>query len=485
MRSFRTGDARPLLGSASAALLCLCSALVGSCSPRSLPLPQAELGLAPELCAPAAAPAGGSIHVALPDRALPSRAPVPANEVEALVFAHLYQTLAVLGCGPEPEPELARSWGPEQEGRVWFVELAPDHRFSDGHPVDAAAVREGWIWQQRRQRRGEAPWRWIDPDSVSVAGPLRLRIALDQPCASFPHLLTHPALSVMRPSADRRDAPIGTGCGVPRQWRATELELAPNDEGSLPPWQALHFRFAPNKDPRDLLADGADVVLLRDREISAEVRARQSHQVLDLPENRTYFWLPGPHAGRLGSGAWIDGELRRELAELVVHAPATVVDAANAPLWDQLICAAPDSSPGVEEPGGPLAVAPRDPTGVAFNWTDATARELAERLAAIATQRGGGKESWSVAPLPPHEFRRALRRGDYPAMIVSLGGGAGSSLLQERSVHWRIPWIAAAEHEPRALLRTRGVLVAVPELMGMRCRYDGVLLFDRTGRRQP
>ncbi len=38
-------------------------------------------------------------------------------------------------------PGLAQSWSAGKEGRVWDFTLAKGHRFSDGRPVDAAAVK--------------------------------------------------------------------------------------------------------------------------------------------------------------------------------------------------------------------------------------------------------------------------------------------------------------------------------------------------------
>ncbi|MAE71695.1 MAG: hypothetical protein CME06_14660, partial [Gemmatimonadetes bacterium] len=325
MTGLRVAGGKP--GWLPIAFLCGCAA-----RPPVDPIPDA-------LCAPRSGGSTAEIVVPVTERILASRAPVPSNDAEALIFPHLYETLARIGCDGVPEPALALSLLPEQGDRVWRIELRGDRFFSDGSGPSAERVLEGWRWQSRR-RPDALPFRWIDPDSVSVEGELGLRIALPAPCSHMPLLLTHPALSVLLPPAEPREAPIGTGCArpLPGFWRPAELRLEPNEHGWHPPWSALRVWVRPNVDARELLAEGADLVISRDREMIYDLRERGSHSILSIPEERTYGWLTGPRGDETARGEWIDDSVRAELAELVVRAPAVPAAASIGRVEGEDVC---------------------------------------------------------------------------------------------------------------------------------------------------
>ncbi len=439
------------------------------------------------LCTPLPGGAAGEIVVAVTERILASRAPVPTNDAETLIFPHLYETLAEVGCGGVPEPALALSFASDAANRVWRIELRGDRLFSDGGRLNAERVSEGWRWQSRR-RPDATPFRWIDPDSISVEGELSLRIALPSPCPHMPLLLCHPALSVLRPPLEPRGAPIGTGCArpLPDSWRPAELLLEPNAHSWNPPWSALRVLVRPNEDARELLAEGADLVVSRDREVIDDLRERGSHSVLSMPEDRTYAWLAGPRGGEPARGEWIDDSVRAEMAELVVRAPAVpAAESIGRPEGGEVCFAGVDPLAGIpewaaERPRRGGRMAPHSGPGIAFNWRDATARELAERLAALAS-RHDPERSWAAIGLPPAEFRRSLKTGDAEAFIVALKSGGVGALSPIEPIEGRIAW-AQEGTTLVGLVRCGAAAVAAPELRGLRLVHGGGLRLDRIGR---
>jgi len=461
------------------------AAMAAGCATR----PSLPPGLPEELCDPPRGAACGEIVVALTDRVLASRAPVPTNDAEALIFPQLYQTLARAGCGSTPVPDLARGWHSDADARIWWVEIEPNRHFSDGSPITAETLHKGWRWQARRQRPREIPWRWIDADSISVTAAYTLRIALAAPCPHLPRILCHPALAALRPPDNPRGVPIGSGCARPtgERWRPTELTLEANPHGPAPPWSLLRVRMHPNQDSREALAEGADLVICRDREAIESLRPRASVVVRELPSDRLYAWVAGPEGGGAGAGEWIDAAVIDELAELVVSAPARPAEATiptrEGPLPTCFPPTAADHRRSGERPErrpSSPAIAPHNETGVAFNWRDPTARELAERLAALATIHDPDRP-WAAIPLPPHEFRRALRAGDMRAYIVSLSSARAGALTPIEPIEGRVSWErAGARVVP--LIEVRGAALMSSDLSGLRIGGEGGVHLDRLGR---
>lgn len=83
----------------------------------------------------------------------------------------------------EVEGALAKSWTVSDDGLVWTFKLNPGHKFSDGSPVDAAAVKFSF---ERAQRVGKGPSEYFKmvksieaPDAETVV------FTLDRPFAPF------------------------------------------------------------------------------------------------------------------------------------------------------------------------------------------------------------------------------------------------------------------------------------------------------------
>ena len=80
-------------------------------------------------------------------------------------------------------PGVARSWSVSADGKVWDFVLAPDHRFSSGGSVDAAAVKFSF---ERLLTLAKGPNEdYPAVAQVQVLGPLTVRFILKYPFAPF------------------------------------------------------------------------------------------------------------------------------------------------------------------------------------------------------------------------------------------------------------------------------------------------------------
>jgi hypothetical protein len=316
-----------------------------------------------------------AVTVALTDSVDPAHAPVPRNDAERLVFGQLYETLVRFDCDGHAVPGLAASWTASDGGRRWTLTLRDQAQFWDGAPVTARDVVVG---------KSGAGFTLSAIDARTVV------VALARGTDAVPLFLADPALAVTKPAPDR-GWPVGTG----RYWvtgaTATDSEI----RAHTPAADTLVFRLAIGRDPRDLLDAGVDLLVTRDRAVLDYAATRSAFTTLDLPWDRTYVLVtPEPPAVRL------DG------LEQAVRAEAR--PAARPFWWEQLAaCGLP---PGVAPADSTATPASRRRT--VFRRRDATARDLASRIAALT--RG------VAAGLAPADFARALAAGTEVGYVIAL-----------------------------------------------------------------
>ena len=155
---------------------------------------------------------------------------------------------------------LATKWSIDPSGTRWTFTLRPGARFSDGTPVDAAAVKfnfDRWRLQGDPDHGAFSYAYWVsefggfsdDPKNpgvvrdVIVDAPDRVTFVLAQASGTFLRNLAMQSFAIGSPAAIRRDPkafeqhPIGSGPYVLREWLRDDhltLDANPDYTGPLP-----------------------------------------------------------------------------------------------------------------------------------------------------------------------------------------------------------------------------------------------------------
>lgn len=360
---------------------CACPSLalivVAACGRVPVPRPAAPDTAPCRLLAVDSVP--DTLIVGVPEPVDLALAPVPSTEAERFVFGALYETLVRLDCNGRLEPGLAAQWTRvEDDGRRWRFTLRDDARFWDGTPVTADDVRAAWAG------RVEVP-----AESVTALDARTLSVLLARPDTGAPRLFANPLLAVAKPGAP--GAPLGTGPYRVKTWTPGRVDAQAAGWGRL----ALTFRLAAGADPRDLLDQGADLVVTDDPEVVRYASGR-GFEVVPLPWAWTYvlagelliqtFDNPDPWGLRDA----VRGDVRP----------------AEPPFWWTRIarCRATDRA---SRPPGTART-------LVYVETDPIARDVAQRLAAV------WPDSVRAVGRPPAAFADELRANRALGFVAAL-----------------------------------------------------------------
>ena len=420
---------------------------------------------------PASAPE--SLTVAVSDPVRPLDAPLPRNAGERVVFAQLYAPLLDLDCRGRIEPALARAWRADSGARAWMVALGDDARFATGEAVPPSALAGG-----------DAS---ASPDARSV-----LVFAADSDAA------------VLRALADPARAPIRAVDGSPWPVGAGRYRVGASDDHTLrlvalpgDPAPTLTIRLIGPRDARDALDEGVDVLVTTDPQAIAYALSRPDLESLPLPWDRSYVLITPPAAGapeNASPGADSSAvALRAALARDAVREEARPSDG---PYWwdDAPSCAG--------EPAGHASIAASSaaPTGrIAYPERDAVARELAERLVALAAIHApalasaaptlGHSAALRATGLPPDELARALAAGGDAAYVLPLPARTLDPCRDARALRRSAPWLGGAGAAPFStlvpLVDTRARAIVRRGTVGLTVDWLGALTFDVRSRSAP
>lgn len=201
---------------------------------------------------PALAQAGLTLWLpAEPDSLDPATADLESSYV---VTTQIYETLFSLSPTGELSGLLATDWSYADATRL-RIRLARDAVFSDGAPVDAAAVQASLT--RLLVSRGTDPALLEAVTAVAVVDDYTVVIQTAEPYAPLMAHLAHPATAIV-PGGHGRDlasAPVGSGPYALEQWRPADrlvLRANPHYRGDAPTTQELTFLVEPQ--PDELLA---------------------------------------------------------------------------------------------------------------------------------------------------------------------------------------------------------------------------------------
>jgi Bacterial extracellular solute-binding proteins, family 5 Middle len=356
----------------------------GAAPAPALPAPGAAPSDTTCRLAPGPAAKRDTVAVALAEPIDPSHAPLPRNDAERFVFAHLYETLIRVDCAGRVLPGLAQSW--DASGDRWTFTLRDDARFWDGAPVTARDVL--------------AAWRARDSTFAQSATVLGDRTIAVRPPAAPVQPLADPALAVTK-RAPGGDWPIGTGGHwVSETDAAGTLSAVPVRRGTLP---ALRISTVPAGRTRDALDEGSDLVITGDPAVLEYAATRPAYVDVPLDWNRTYVLLAPGHPDGLG-------DIRRESLRDAVHLDARPAESENGRFWlaDLQAC----GFPGTRD----TAVSAPRRQRVVYDQSDRNAADLAARLVGLGTL---GNHS-AATGLAPAAFAAALRAGGDAAYVLAL-----------------------------------------------------------------
>jgi hypothetical protein len=377
-----SGTPSPRVASASAAT---CAPL-----PSAAETPESLVVILP----PAARQDGFTSHPALP----------------RFIEAQAYETLVRIDCDDSLVPALARSWRRDGSDRV-RLELRRDAHFSSGDSLTTRAVVDSW-------RTTAATL--LDPLGASDAQTLLAQTTIvDDHTLSVPaallRTLADPALAIRRLTSA---SGVAEGSGryrivrTPQQQRTTVLE--PVTQGPTTP--RIIVRETSELDARDWLDAGADLVFTSDRTTLSYASARPDLVSVPLMWDRTYLLIiPRARSSTDQSSASAAAiTLRESLARDAVRVDAR--DASRPLSWggtDTCTYGKPKWYVSDTDPLPPLE-------RIAYRADDPVARQLAERLVALASMRGPSGTS-PLTDLAPQLARSHSLRAE-PLALDALAG---------------------------------------------------------------
>ncbi|MEX1218402.1 MAG: ABC transporter substrate-binding protein [Acidimicrobiales bacterium] len=139
----------------------------------------------------------------------------------SMVGSAVFDPLAAYDENGKVQPYLAKSFTPSADFKTWTIELRPNVNFSDGSPVDAAAVVKSLNAMRKDPLVGIA---LANVSSAVVASPSTVTVTMVDADASLPAGLTTqvgyvvaPAQLDAAPPANTR-SPIGSGPFIQKEW---------------------------------------------------------------------------------------------------------------------------------------------------------------------------------------------------------------------------------------------------------------------------
>jgi peptide/nickel transport system substrate-binding protein len=194
-----------------------------------------------------------------------------AEPIGSEIILNVFDTL-VAWTPPEfrvLEGRLAASWTVSPDGKRFDFVLRPNVKFHDGTACDAEAVKFSLERTKIINPFMRASFDTIE--SITVTGPLAVRIELKETMPVFLSLLAQPQAAIVSPTAARRHGeafnvnPVGTGPFRFRSYRPdTDVVLDANPEyfRGAPQLQRIIYRIIPDASTRRLEIEngGLDIV---------------------------------------------------------------------------------------------------------------------------------------------------------------------------------------------------------------------------------
>lgn len=168
--------------------------------------------------------------------------------------------------------QLAESWTVSADGKVWEFKLKPGNKFSDGSPVDAAAVAFSFDRLMKlKQGPSEAFPAGLKTEAVD---PLTVRFTLPEAFAPFLYTLAIDGAGIVNPKVmeHEKDGDLGqgwlsgntagSGAWMLASWdKGQSLKMVPNPNytGTAPALKAVEVKIVPDASARRLALEAGDL----------------------------------------------------------------------------------------------------------------------------------------------------------------------------------------------------------------------------------
>jgi peptide/nickel transport system substrate-binding protein len=140
-----------------------------------------------------------------------------------MVGAAVFDPLAAYDVNGQWQPYLAQSFTPSADFRTWTITMRPNVSFSNGQPVDGAAVTKDLNIVRKDVLTGAALANMASVD-VDPANPMQVIVKTIDPWATMPAILASQVGYIAAPAqldapkADASGKPIGSGPFVQKEW---------------------------------------------------------------------------------------------------------------------------------------------------------------------------------------------------------------------------------------------------------------------------
>jgi peptide/nickel transport system substrate-binding protein len=228
---------------------------------------------------------------------------VGGNYPQALVSTQYLESLVSRDATGAIIPWLAASWTESADGLAWEFTLRDGVTFTDGTPLNAAAVQANIAHLQDPKTGSSTGYLALKKVSGTEAvSPSVVRLILSEPDSALLESLAQPWLAIESPKALARNqdencaAPVGTGPFEVASWvKQDKITLVRNDSYSSPPKDAKHtgpayldtivWRFIPDSASRyaALQSGDADVIDNAQPDTIAQAEKSDSIRHLDAP----------------------------------------------------------------------------------------------------------------------------------------------------------------------------------------------------------
>ena len=229
---------------------------------------------------------------------------VGGNYPQALVGTQFLEQLVSLDDDGQVIPWLATSWTTSDDGLTWDFTLRDDVSFTDGTPLDAAAVKANIEHVQDPATGSSTGYLAVQKvTAVAAISDTVVRFTLESPDSALLESLSQPWLAIESAEGIERgtdancEAPIGTGPFVVTAWnRQNSIELERNDDYNSPPadaadaggpfLDAIQWRFVPDSATRYAALASGEVDVIDNAQPDTIVAAEGDDAIEELDAPR-------------------------------------------------------------------------------------------------------------------------------------------------------------------------------------------------------